>query len=80
MLATYGDSAEDRRIFGTISGQQLDGYWVNDISAVACDTQRDGSVYWGFVEFTFDPALEHFDGLWQYCEEEPAFAWSGDRL
>lgn len=79
MLATYGDSAEFRRIFGTLTEQQLDGYWVNDIAAVECDSQRDGSSFWGFVVFTFNEEVDHFEGVWGYCEAEPTLGWSGDQ-
>lgn len=66
-------------IVGTLTGSELHGYWTEDVSDVACGTERDGSIYWGRVIFRFDDALEEFEGVWGYCDTALEYGWNGTR-
>lgn len=55
----------------------LDGHWVEESSAEACETSVDGSYYWGRITFVFDPQFASFDGLWAYCNAGLDRGWSG---
>lgn len=73
-----GEYAQDGgRIIGTLDGQVLTGFWIENGSGVTCDTARDGSVHWGRIVFTFDEAFASFAGKWGYCDQAPTRNWTG---
>jgi len=74
-LAEYGD--DQGRVLGQYRGGVLDGYWVEEKSRQRCDTEKDGSFYWGKVLFSFDEARTSFDGYWGYCNKRPTSKWRG---
>lgn len=65
------------RITGRRSGNRIDGVWVQPRSAQRCDTPRNGSYFHGRMTFTFNAALDAFEGLWSYCDAEPSETWNG---
>ena len=73
-LANYGK--DQGRILGNIIERTIDGYWVEHESSTRCDSQRDGSYYWGLFVGTFDSTFSSFDGKWSYCGEEPGADWT----
>lgn len=58
--------------------KQIDGYWTQSTSAQRCDSQKDGSYYYGRMTFSFDPSMESFAGQWGYCGEVPDKSWNGN--
>lgn len=68
------------RIYGTMNGNTLTGYWTSTGSARECNTTKYGSRHWGRVKFTFISDNE-FKGMYQYCEYEPTsdYKWDGKR-
>lgn len=51
-----------------------EGVWVKDKSG-SCDTERDGSSYWGRVRLEYDIERNRYVGGWGYCDKEPTLAW-----
>jgi len=76
-LAEYGN--DQGRVLGQYRGGVLDGYWVEEKSRQRCDTEKDGSFYWGKVLFSFDESRTRFDGYWGYCNKRPSSKWRGSK-
>jgi hypothetical protein len=62
---------------GTLSGNVLDGYWIEDASGQRCAQPMNGRFYWGRIRFVFDG--DRFTGQWGYCQEPPTRSWTGSR-
>ena len=61
--------------------QSLEGYWFGENPDYRmCATARDGSYYWGRVEFNFDEDSLAFTGKWSYCGITPGNTWNGTRI
>jgi hypothetical protein len=75
--ATY-NSDNGRVIYG-VDGRVITGYWIENSSGQVCETERDGSLYWGRIVFEFNDTFTAFSGKWGYCNDEPASAWDGTR-
>lgn len=46
----------------------FEGFWIKTKSGERCDSEKDGSPYWGHLRLTFEsPARDRFDGEWRYC-------------
>lgn len=64
-----GDNARVRGMF--ISPTVYEGYWIKDKAKQACDSEKDGSKYWGPLRITFDsPERTAFDAEWGRCDGE----------
>jgi hypothetical protein len=71
---SYPDSkgmADNGRIVATVSGHELEGYWIQDSGEQACDSEKEGSLYWGLVRFTANPGFSEINGVWGLCDSEP---------
>ncbi len=68
---------EKGKIEGTRSGMEISGYWSQGTSDRACSEQRGGTYHWGRMTFTFNAALNAFEGQWGYCDETPYATWTG---
>lgn len=69
------------KIDAVIYDTGLTGYWIETSSAQKCDTQRQGSFYWGRIEFNKEiPNPDAFTGKWSYCNDNPTRKWSGKRI
>lgn len=68
---------EKGKIEGVRKGNEIDGFWSQATSDRACSTPRDGSYHYGRMVFTFNPALDRFEGRWGYCDETPYATWDG---
>jgi hypothetical protein len=75
VLASY--TQDNGVIQGSMSGNVLMGYWIEDGSDRRCNTPRSGRYYWGRIRFVFNGSS--FAGLWGYCDDEPSRAWTGNR-
>ena len=42
-----------------------------------CTSKREGTPYWGTVEYTVNSSETAFTGFWGYCAEPPTHKWSG---
>lgn len=68
---------ENGKIEGTRSGMEITGYWSQGTSDRACSEARGGTNHWGRMSFTFNAALDAFEGQWGYCDETPYATWTG---
>jgi len=73
-------SSDGGEIVGEMSGNVLEGYWVENGSAERCATARNGRFHWGRIRWTFDG--NKFAGTWSYCDKPVASGggWSGERI
>ncbi len=82
--AVHGSySSGNGRITATLTGNVLEGVWMQDSSMVRCTaprTNNDGvsTHYWGGIKLTFSG--DGYSGAWGYCEESPGYAWTGIRV
>ena len=67
------------RIVGTMQGNMFTGVWVQDGSAVNCDSFVENSINWGKVELSFDADATSFEGEWGYCDDRPTWQFNGTR-
>lgn len=77
-VAVFG--GDQGRLWGDFSGMVLTGFWVEKGSDQRCGAEKDGSFYWGRIQFTFDETFDSFKGVWSYCDKEPKRAWTGKRI
>lgn len=74
-------ATDNGKIEAVIYDTGLTGYWIEDKAARKCDTQKQGSYYWGRIEFNKAiPDADKFVGQWSYCDEPLERQWSGERL
>ena len=58
-----------------VSDTVFEGYWVEDNSRRACDSDKAGSDHWGPLRIEFEsPARDAFIAQWRYCGEDE---WRG---
>jgi len=65
------------RIEGTLSGNTLAGYWMQEESPLTCGTARGGTTHWGRFTFTFNADRSAFTGKWGDCGDAPSKTWDG---
>ncbi|MBI1407818.1 MAG: hypothetical protein GC145_17020 [Caulobacter sp.] len=58
-------------------GDIITGYWVQASAATRCDTARNGSYYWGKIQFHFNTDRSEFIGFWGACDGTPLDRWNG---
>ena len=77
LVATY--KGENGRLDGTLQGRLYTGYWTEPSSARSCGSTRNGTPYWGRFSYTFNAAMNTFDGGWGYCDDAPSTEgdWTG---
>lgn len=82
-MGEYGDDG------GTIYALRTDvdsisGYWMENNSDMRCETERDGTYYWGRVSFVWNTdglPPGSFSGRWTYCDSyADGVRWTGIRL
>ena len=69
--------AEHGELVGTLSGNTVNGFWIEDASGTKCSAPKNGRYYWGRLRWVFDG--NRFNGQWGYCEAEPNQVWTGSR-
>ncbi|WP_456322146.1 hypothetical protein [Hydrogenimonas sp.] len=62
------------KIYGTLIGNVLNGYWVQSSSGQRCSTPKYGSYYWGGVRFVYKNGK--LVGKWGYCDKKLSAPWS----
>ncbi|WP_326523354.1 hypothetical protein [Sphingomonas sp.] len=76
--AQYGD--RNSRLEGTVSGNTVTGYWMQDSSNQSCPTVRGGTRHWGRFTFNFTHDGNKFDGKWDWCGTTAGDSeWNGTR-
>lgn len=77
--AVSGSYPKDRgEIVAEMTGNVLEGYWIEDAANKRCATAKKGRFYWGRIKWIFSG--DRFSGGWGYCEEAPVHPWTGERL
>ncbi len=78
----HGNYTTDQgRVFFTLAGRQVTGYWVEADSNRRCDTPRDGSYHWGKVKLQVSPDGSTMEGDWTYCDsDEASGTWTWRRV
>lgn len=65
-------------ILGTLDGNILDGYWVEDSATERCSTPVNGRYYWGRIKMVF--TKDKFTSSWGYCDGALSKSdWTGHR-
>ena len=79
--SVIGRYAKDNgEIQGTVLGDVLSGYWIEDASNQRCGSLKNGRAYWGRIRFVHQG--DRFTGKWTYCGKSPDQsdeAWNGTR-
>ncbi len=70
-------SPDNGEITGTMSGNVLNGFWIENSSNRQCAYPINGRYYWGKIQMVFSG--NSFKGRWGYCEDEPSSPWNGTR-
>ena len=68
-------------IFGIVAWPdgKLIGHWSGTRSEERCDSERNGTFYWGKVALTFSRETNSFTGVWGNCHAMPTKTWVGQR-
>lgn len=66
-------------ILGEVTGNTLNGYWIENNSAQKCTRSINNSFYWGRINFTLNSNRNSFQGLWGYCDSQLNGSWTGNR-
>ena len=72
---SYPDShgqADNGRIVGTVTGNTLSGYWIQDSGDHPCATEKEGSLFWGIARFTANADFTELSGVWGQCDDAPS--------
>ncbi|MBE9223317.1 hypothetical protein IQ215_11470 [Cyanobacterium stanieri LEGE 03274] len=72
-------SQDNGRIRGQVTGNTLNGYWIENGSAQRCSRAMDGSFHWGRISYKMNANRSEFEGLWSYCDGEPNSGWNGSK-
>ena len=73
--ASYEDD-NGRVIITEFEQNTLLGVWVEDHSQKRCETQVDGSYYWGNITLTPNQEFSLFTGVWGYCNDPQRSIWN----
>jgi len=69
----------DGLINGTLDGDLLSGYWIQQTSQRRCAEQTFETLFWGRLELSFD-SDDAFSGRWGYCDDMVQRQWNGSKL
>ncbi len=66
---------------GNMDNPTYVGFWTASTAPTQCDTEKDGTTYWGKIKFAMSDAGRTYTGKWGYCDAEPDHAfqakWDG---
>lgn len=71
-------SSDNGEIAGQMSGNVLEGWWIEDSANERCATAKNGRHHWGRIRYVFDGGK--FTGQWSYCDKPLGGGWSGERI
>lgn len=56
---------------------RLEGFWYAETGAEPCDEARNGTLFWGRIQFNFARDNNDFIGFYGHCEGTPLDRWNG---
>ncbi|MBX3477769.1 MAG: hypothetical protein KF910_09180 [Brevundimonas sp.] len=56
---------------------RLEGFWYAPTGAQPCDEPRNGTRFWGRIQFNFARDSNDFIGFYGHCEGAPLDRWNG---
>ena len=66
---------------GNMDNPTYVGFWTASTAPTECDTEKNGTTYWGKLKFDMSDAGRTYTGKWSYCDAEPDHAfqakWDG---
>jgi len=66
---------------GNMNNPSYVGIWTASTAPTECDSEKNGSTYWGNITFEMSDAGRTYTGKWGYCDAEPDRAfqakWDG---
>lgn len=69
---------DNGEIIGTMSGNVLEGFWIEDASGTRCQAPKNGRYFWGWIRWTFSD--DAFTGEYGWCDRRDEKAsWTGTR-
>ena len=82
---TASDGSDAGRLEGAVTRDARDGsanfggHWFAKSAGQRCDTQKNGTHYWGSATLIFNRARTEFQGYWDYCDAGGAAegSWHG---
>jgi len=76
------DNGDKLKVKGNMDNPTYVGFWTADTAPTECDTEKDGTTYWGKIKFEMSDAGRTYTGVWGYCDEDPAHQfqakWDGN--
>lgn len=88
----YAGRAPDGTDAGTFEGQlqptedvvsgtdRIEGHWYARSGSQPCDEERNGTRYWGRIQFNFPRDSQDFIGFWGHCDGTTLDRWNGTFL
>jgi hypothetical protein len=80
VTATF-DNGGKFSVKGNMDNPNYVGFWTADTADTECDTEKDGTKYWGKIEFAMSDAGRTYTGKWGSCDAAPDHAfvakWDG---
>ena len=73
------DGAPNGRVWGKYneSTRKFKGLWYQSKSDKRCGSPREGTWYWGTLEYKLNADETSFTGAWGYCLVNPSESWTG---
>jgi hypothetical protein len=74
-------TSDGGEIVGTLRGNVLEGWWIENGSSERCAVAKNGRYHWGQIRWTFDG--DKFAGVWSYCDKPlpgSGVGWTGERI
>jgi hypothetical protein len=66
---------------GSMSDPNYTGYWTASKAPTECESEKEGTSYWGKLTFAMSDAGRTYSGKWSYCDADPDRAfqakWDG---
>jgi hypothetical protein len=59
------------KVKGNMNDPTYVGFWTASTSPKECESDKDGSKFWGKVTFAMGDAGRTYTGKWGYCDAEP---------
>lgn len=56
---------------------RIEGHWFARSGGQPCDEERNGTRYWGRIQFNFPRDSQDFIGFWGHCDGTTLDRWNG---
>jgi len=70
LTGTY-DNDGKLTVKGNMNDPTYVGFWTASTAPQECDSEKDGTKYWGRVSFAMSDAGRTYTGTWGYCDANP---------